>query len=834
MAGKIQLAAKVLLGTTLLTSGAGGVYYATANGWSLAGRQGESAENSRPEIDAVASAWTESAAKSKTDAAKSSTVARSATDNAKKSDAAQKKVVAKPKPDDRYAVVEKSPTPAEVTKNDDAKVAQTKKPTESQSTKKDDSSKVKLAAQTEAKAKDIERAPAPAKSTPEPDVARGQEPKDDLPEPAPVKIAAIDNGGAVDNVVKSGGATPANPKVVAATDQPSNIANTAERAKQAFGASPLPPNDRYGDPPPPQSVRGAAPQTNDVNPFGPAPISPPPANSKNDRIQPLATGSNDAGTSLRQLQPTGDTMRQLNPSNSARSANRGLNPQNNNPSALSGTNSPANGFNSLPSSPPAPLGAPGNASAQPIGGEGIGKPGEKALEGPQQPTLVIQKFAPGEIQVGKPAKFVLQVRNAGGQAADSVTIQDEIPQGTQLISTTPNATNDNGRLVWQLGKLSPGEDRTVEMQVMPKAEGELGSVATVTYSAQASVKARCTMPQLAIRMTAPSEVMVGKQQHVKIELRNPGSGDATGVMLFENVPANVKHVAGPTLEFEIGTLRAGETRELDLVLMAEKPGKVVNTLTARAQGNLQVQQQVEFDVIAPALTVAVQGPERRYLERPATYEVSVENPGTAAAHDVQIVTKLPKGLRFVKANNMGEYDATSHAVYWSLAELPKGERGTVELVAMPVETGPQTLQVESRAQQGLADKAQREVLVEGLAAIKFEVRALQDPVEVGGETGYEIRVLNQGTKAAANVQVSAELAPGLKILSAESETQHRTEQGRIIFEPIGQLAPKADTVFRIRAQGVQAGDQRIVVEVKTDDLEHPIRREESTRVFGDE
>ena len=142
------------------------------------------------------------------------------------------------------------------------------------------------------------------------------------------------------------------------------------------------------------------------------------------------------------------------------------------------------------------------------------------------------------------------------------------------------------------------------MQLMPKAEGDIGSVATVTYSAQASVKTHCTMPQLAIRMTAPSEVMIGKQQHVKIEIRNPGSGDATGVMLFENVPPNVKHAAGPTLEFEIGTLHAGETRELDLVLTAEKAGKVVNTLTARADGNLQVQQQVDFEVIAPALTVA--------------------------------------------------------------------------------------------------------------------------------------------------------------------------------------------------------------------------------------
>ncbi len=457
-----------------------------------------------------------------------------------------------------------------------------------------------------------------------------------------------------------------------------------------------------------------------------------------------------------------------------------------------------------------------------------------ALEGPQKPALLIQKFAPAEIQVGKPAKFVVQVRNVGVQAADDVIIRDEVPQGTRLLSTSPSAQANGNELVWQLGKLSAGEERSLEMQLMPVTEGEIGSVATVSYSAQASVKTRCTMPQLAIRMSSSEKVMIGQEQRVKIELRNPGSGDATGVMLFENVPENVKHAAGPALEFEIGTLRAGETRELEIVLLAEKAGKVVNVLTARAEGNLQVQQQVEFEVIAPALEIAVSGPERRYLERPATYEVSVENPGTAPAHDVQIITKLPKGMRFVRANNMGEYDAATHAVYWSLAELPEGESGKVELVAMPVETGPQTLEVESRAGQGLADQAKQQILVEGLAAIMFEVRDLEDPIEVGGETGYEIRVVNQGTKAATNVQIAVHLPPGMQIVSAEGETQHGTRGGALMFEPLPQLLPKADTVYRVRVQGLQAGDQRITVEVNTDDIAQPIRREESTRVFGDE
>jgi uncharacterized repeat protein (TIGR01451 family) len=183
---------------------------------------------------------------------------------------------------------------------------------------------------------------------------------------------------------------------------------------------------------------------------------------------------------------------------------------------------------------------------------------------------------------------------------------------------------------------------------------------------------------------------------------------------------------------------------------------------------------------------------------------------------------------------MGEYDAATHAVYWSLTELPKGEKGTVEVVAMPTETGSQTLQVEGHAQQGLTDHTQREIVVEGISAIMFEVRDLEDPIEVGGETGYEIRIVNQGTKAATNVQVVVDMPPGLKLISAEGEAQHKVQDGRLVFEPIQQLTPKADTVLRIRAQGLQAGDQRIMVQVNTDDMKDPIRREESTRVFGDQ
>jgi uncharacterized repeat protein (TIGR01451 family) len=480
------------------------------------------------------------------------------------------------------------------------------------------------------------------------------------------------------------------------------------------------------------------------------------------------------------------------------------------------------------------LPGPDGAALSPAIDEGTGRPGERALEGPQRPALVLQKFAPEEIQVGKECQFVIKVRNVGQRPADNVVVEDEVPQGTRFVSASPSPEPSGSTLAWQLGTLSPGEERTMEVQLMPTEEGEIGSVAQVTFASHASAKSRCTRPQLALRMTAPGEVLIGRQQRLTIELHNPGTGDATGVVLLENVPENVRHQAGPTLEFEVGTLRAGETRRMELVLTAEKPGRVVNTLTARADGNLQVQQDVEFEVISPALAVDVKGPARRYLERPATYTVSIDNPGTAPAKDIQLVTKLPKGLQFVRANNMGEYDSATHSVYWSLAELPEGQNGTVELVALPVQSGDHTIEVEGRAREGLEDRTTQPVRIEGLAAIMFTVSDTQDPIEVGGTTSYEIRVVNQGSKAATNVQVTALVPPGMTVTNAQGETRHAVEAEGVVFEPLARLAPKADSVYRVDVQGVRPGDQRLMVEVQTDDIDQPIRKEESTRVFGDE
>jgi uncharacterized repeat protein (TIGR01451 family) len=468
-------------------------------------------------------------------------------------------------------------------------------------------------------------------------------------------------------------------------------------------------------------------------------------------------------------------------------------------------------------------------------GQGAGRPGDRLLEGPQTPAVTLAKVAPAEIQVGLECTFEIIVHNAGQIAAEEVEVLDVVPQGTKLVGTEPAAQlNAEGDLLWQLGTMKAGERRKLQVRLLPVAEGDIGSIATVRFQAQASVRTIATRPQLKLEMTAPPTVMIGEEIPVAITLSNPGSGAATGVMLMEDIPAGMKHSAGPSLEFEVGTLAPGESRTLDLVLTAERAGQVANLLIAKANANLRVESTVEFEVIAPALQVELKGPKKRYLERPATYEVSVSNPGTAAAQNVELTTYLPAGMKFMSANNAGTYDPQSHSVSWGLDELPANQSGSVEVVAMPVTQGEQQVRVQGKANRGLADEAQQSVDVEGVAAVLFTVADRSDPVELGGQTTYDIVVTNQGSKDAENVQIVALLPPGMKPLSAESSVRHSLEADRVVFAPLPRLAPKQEITYQVTVQAARKGDQRIRIQLLTDDMQTPVTKEESTKVYADE
>jgi uncharacterized repeat protein (TIGR01451 family) len=494
---------------------------------------------------------------------------------------------------------------------------------------------------------------------------------------------------------------------------------------------------------------------------------------------------------------------------------------------------------SLSSDPYALSGRRSAAASQPplaaaSGNVASATPGERQLEGPQQPAIAIEKFAPAEIQVGKPAVFEMLVRNTGQVPAQNVVITDHVPTGTELLEAKPQPQQAaDGSLVWSLGTMQPGDEIAIAVQVMPQTEGEIGSTAHVTFAAAATSRSICTRPQLAIEHTAPPKVLIGESLTVGITVSNPGTGPATGVFIEEDVPEGLSHVAGGQLEYEVGTLRPGESKRLELSLKAEKAGLIQNTIHVHGDASLAGQHTVQIEVIAPQLAVEVDGPKRRFLERQATYTLSIANPGTAPAHDVELAAFLPRGMKFVDTDSQGQYDPTQHAVFWSLEELPPAKAGAVKLTTLPIEPGEQRMRIEGRAGLGLAAEGEQVVQVEQSAELVHAVNDVEEVIEVGSETTYEIRVTNTGTKAATNVRIAALLPTEMQALGGEGPTRAEGDAQKVIFEPLARLNPQEEVVYKVQVQGLKPGDHIVRVQLASDEWPTPVTREESTRVYED-
>ena len=460
---------------------------------------------------------------------------------------------------------------------------------------------------------------------------------------------------------------------------------------------------------------------------------------------------------------------------------------------------------------------------------------DQQYEGVQAPSVTIEKIAPPEIQVNTPADFQLIVKNVGRITANQVEVHDQIPQGTELMQAMPQPERGSrGQISWKLGSLRPGQEKRIDVRLKPTAPGVIGSVAHVTFAAQASMRTRVTRPILTIRHRAQPKVMIGDTVTLDISVKNEGDGPATNVYVQEDVPQQLTFEDGiRELEYPLGTLAPGQSKNVKLTLKASSVGKLSNRIVAFADGGLQSEHGVDLEVVAPNLVATSDGPRKRYLRRQATHQLAIQNAGTARATNVEMVARLPGGLQFVNTNNRGKYDRNTHAVYWSMAELAPGQVATVELTTVPREVGDQNIRFETLADLQQSTHVEHMMNVQHLTDIFFDLDDVVDPIEVGSQTTYSLRIVNQGTQPANHVQLLVDMPEGIQPTGVEGDITSEIREREILFAPITSLNPGDEITLKIHATGTHPGDHRIAVNLQSDGREINVTKQESTRVYSD-
>jgi uncharacterized repeat protein (TIGR01451 family) len=491
-----------------------------------------------------------------------------------------------------------------------------------------------------------------------------------------------------------------------------------------------------------------------------------------------------------------------------------------------------------PFEPPA-AGAAGAANGPAFPDANSADAGSQSTDNPtgrQEPAVSLEWIGPASAKLGQSVTYQIIVKNISSLPVQQVVVRNKVPPGITVQATEPKAFTEVNTLVWDLGTLQPRQEKRLDMQLLPETKGDIACQALVSFTGASTARIRVCEPKLTMKAIGPDKVLLSDTATVTLTVNNPGDGAADHVKIKADLSDGLEHVRGKTVEVDLGNLGAGETRSVQLVCATKQGGPQSVTALATAEGNLRAQDMANMEVIVPRLDLIVSGPKLRYLDRHAIYVFKVSNPGSAPASNVTITDQLPDGFKFLTASDGGRHDFATRSVSWYIGDLTPGQAREVSMETVAINAGNHKHLANVTAARGLKTEADITTRVEGLPALLMELVDLDDPVEVGADTAYEIRVTNTGSKTETNLVLMCTVPDKMEFRGAKgaADCKFHVTGHEVAFEPLPRLAPRADAIYRVNVRGIAPGDLRFRASITADGLTAPVLKEESTKVYGDD
>ena len=453
--------------------------------------------------------------------------------------------------------------------------------------------------------------------------------------------------------------------------------------------------------------------------------------------------------------------------------------------------------------------------------------------GRQEPAVSLEWGGSSVAKIGQVGEYTLSIRNTSVQPVQGVTARVRLPQGLSLVEALPKPVDENGLLTWDLGTMTPRQERVLHLKLRADAKGDMMPQAWVTLTGAAAMRLRVREPKLTVQIQSPQKVLVGDATQFTLIISNPGDGSADAVKISAQLSEGLEHARGNKLEFEIGSLAPGESRNVTLLCASRSGGMQKVDVTASAENGLKATDSCPVNVIMPRLDISLIGPRLRYLDRKARYTLKVTNPGDAPATNVTVADIVPTGFKVLAASHGGRWDSQTRMVSWFLGEIAPGASREVEMEVQAISAGNHTHKATAVGARGLRAESELTTKVEGVAAMLVELIDTEDPIEVNGETIYEVRITNTGSKTETDIKLVATVPDEMQFKNADGPVRYRQEGQTIVFEPIERLAPRADAIFRIKVRTLKAGSVRFKIQVSSANLTEPVLKMEPTRIYAD-
>jgi uncharacterized repeat protein (TIGR01451 family) len=431
-------------------------------------------------------------------------------------------------------------------------------------------------------------------------------------------------------------------------------------------------------------------------------------------------------------------------------------------------------------------------------------------------------------QVGGENTYILRV-TALADITD-VNISETLPDGLDLVRTSPAATRDGRVLRWAaLPSMSAGQVEEKTIVVKPTREGDFRTTSKVCIDPVVLLTLRAGEPRLALTKTGPATVEFGSQFAYNITVVNNGTADARDVVVVDNLPAGLT-ASGPTT-FQIGTLAVGQSRTVSVPVTAESSGEYLNKASVSASNAAAVSTATgaATKIVSSRIKVEKTGPDRLFVYRDATYNITVSNIGDTVLENVVVTDDLPKNVTLVSASGASSNQRKDRVV-WTIPSLSPGQSLTDSVTITSNQPQTTTNNVTARASNAKAsDTASATTIWEGAPGVLTEIVDNVDPIRVGDEVIYTITITNQGAFREVNSQVRVVFSDEINPVSVTDQTA--TINGKEVVLPDVVIKPKGKTQFKIHAKAAQAGVATTRLEFNSSFLPRQMVKEETTFVY---
>ena len=446
-------------------------------------------------------------------------------------------------------------------------------------------------------------------------------------------------------------------------------------------------------------------------------------------------------------------------------------------------------------------------------------------------VLQIDKTLPEEVRLNTPFVYVIKVTNLTDGMFSDIIITETVSSAFEFQGADPTPQVEGNKLIWQIDSLGPRANKTITVSGVAINSQQMEYRTSVTHTQSDSSYVRVVEPMLALTRTAPTEALLCEPIPVDFVLTNTGTGTAENVQIVDTLPAGLQTADGKSkVVLDAGTLASGESRRFSIKLRASRTGAYVNKAVATAASGLTAESESTMTTVRqPILVITKSGPQRQFLGRSLSYEITVLNKGDGPARDTMIEDVIPPGVTDVEATS-GAQSSGSRLV-WQLGTLEPNVSRTVRVSYMPTKEGDVMATASATAYCAETVTASAKTAITGIAAARLEVIDQLDPVEVGGTTTYLVTVTNQGSAADTNVRIVCALDDNLQYVSSAGATAGSIMGKTVSFAPLRSLEPKAKATWRIVVRGARPGDVRFKVTMHTDQLALPVEHTEVTHIY---